>query len=195
MHRARLTEKQARFVEEYLVDLNATAAAIRAGYGNRGDYGRQVFRKAPVQAALQEAFATRSQRTEIKQDRVLNEYAMLGFSDIGDVLDFTNGTLRLKKPAEIPVAARRAIQSIKIKRTVKGTGEQACEIQLIELKFWSKTDALAKLAQHLGMFDERHEQAGTLDPILRALYQHAQAPNARPDAVIEARVNEEPLRG
>lgn len=106
-----MTSKQARFVEEYVVDLNESAAAIRAGYSS-GAHGRRTFATVGVQAALQKAIAERSQRTEIKQDRVLAEYARLAFSDIGDVLDFTNGVLRLKEPGQIPEAARRAIQSV-----------------------------------------------------------------------------------
>ena len=72
---AKLTEKQKRFVEEYLVDLNATQAAIRAGYSiNRAsELGYQLLQKTTVSDAIQSAMKKRQNRTEITQDMVLKE--------------------------------------------------------------------------------------------------------------------------
>ena len=67
---AKLTEKQKRFVQEYLVDLNAAQAALRAGYKNP-EIGRQLITKNNVSSAIQEAKRARSERTEITQDYVL----------------------------------------------------------------------------------------------------------------------------
>ncbi len=69
-----LTPKQERFVEEYLVDLNATQAAIRAGYSEKtaAEQGYENLRKPQVAEAIQEAMKARSERTEIDQDWVLN---------------------------------------------------------------------------------------------------------------------------
>jgi len=87
---ARLTDKQKRFVAEYLVDMNATAASIRAGYKNP-DSGRQLIAKSHVAAAIAEAQNERSRRTNITADRVLNEIAKVAF-DEGD--DGQNSRLR-----------------------------------------------------------------------------------------------------
>ena len=65
-----LTPKQARFVDEYLIDLNATAAGKRAGY-KHGDIGRQLLTKTHVQAAIVEAQEDRAARTGITQDEVI----------------------------------------------------------------------------------------------------------------------------
>ena len=65
-----LTPKQERFVQEYLVDLNAAQAALRAGYKNP-EIGRQLITKNNVSSAIQEAKRARSERTEITQDYVL----------------------------------------------------------------------------------------------------------------------------
>ena len=81
-----LTPKQKCFVDEYLVDLNATQAAIRAGYKN-AEIGRQLITKNNVSAAIQEALQKRSSRTEITQDRVLEELAKVGFKDAADYTD------------------------------------------------------------------------------------------------------------
>lgn len=77
-----LTPKQARFVEEYLIDLNATQAAIRAGYSKKtaGQIGDQNLKKLHISKSIQEAQAKRSERTEITQDRVLQELARIAFS-------------------------------------------------------------------------------------------------------------------
>lgn len=83
---AKLTEKQKRFVEEYLVDLNATQAAIRAGYSiNRAsELGYQLLQKTTVSDAIQSAMKKRQNRTEITQDMVLKEIGKVAFHDAGD---------------------------------------------------------------------------------------------------------------
>ncbi len=68
-----LTPKQARFVEEYLLDLNATAAAKRAGYSERTAYaqGQRLLKHVEIAAAIQKAQEARSERTKIDQDWVI----------------------------------------------------------------------------------------------------------------------------
>ena len=84
-----MTEKQKRFVEEYLIDLNATQAAIRAGYSPQTAYsiGEENLRKPEIKSRIDKAMAERSRRTGINQDRVLQELARIGFAKITDVLD------------------------------------------------------------------------------------------------------------
>ncbi len=69
----KLTAKQARFVAEYLIDLNATQAAIRAGYSEKtaSETGYENLRKPQIAEAVQKALAERSERTEVTQDYVL----------------------------------------------------------------------------------------------------------------------------
>ena len=79
-----MTKKQKRFVEEYLIDLNATQAAIRAGYkaknGQRAsEIGHELLQKTQVSEAISEAIAERSKRTGINADRVLLELARIAF--------------------------------------------------------------------------------------------------------------------
>ena len=86
-----LTEKQKRFVAEYLVDLNATQAAIRAGYSEKTaeQMGYQLLQKTSVQKAVQIAMKDRQQRTEITQDMVLDELGKVAFSKAADYTDAT----------------------------------------------------------------------------------------------------------
>lgn len=85
-----LTPKQARFVEEYLVDLNATQSAIRAGYSAKtaGQAGERLLRNVEIAAALQEAQAKRSERTEITQDMVLQRWWQLANVDMNDLVEY-----------------------------------------------------------------------------------------------------------
>ena len=149
-----LTPKQRRFVEEYPLDLNATQAAIRAGYSAKtaDKIGTQLLGKTSIKAAIAAALAERSKRTEVTADRVVRELALVAFSDVGDLLDFSGDGLTLRPACQVPERARRAVSSVKVRRQVEGKGEDAREVELIEFKFWSKTDALDKLARHTGVY-------------------------------------------
>lgn len=156
----KLTPKQETFVREYLVDLNATAAAVRAGYAS-GDIGRQLLTKTHVQEAIAEAQKARAERTQVTADRVLLELARVAFLDPADVLDFASGpSVRLRDADRIPEDARRAIASIKVKRYAEGRGEAAKEVEVIEFRLCDKLSALDKLGRHLGLFADRVEVTG-----------------------------------
>ena len=88
---AQLTDKQKRFVAEYLVDLNATQAAIRAGYSKKtaDRIGPELLGKTCVSEAIQVAMRDREKRTEITQDRVLNELGKVAFAKAADYTDAT----------------------------------------------------------------------------------------------------------
>ena len=111
----KLTPKQARFVHEYLVDLNATQAAIRAGYKKKNAYqiGSENLRKPQIQAALQEARETQEARTQITADRVLRELARVAFADVTDVTYIEGGHVRLMDSIELTEDQRAAIAYVK----------------------------------------------------------------------------------
>ena len=79
-----LMPMQALFVQEYLVDLNATAAAKRAGYSPKTAYsiGQENLKKPEIQSAIQQAKKARRERTYITQDRILLELAAAAFADM-----------------------------------------------------------------------------------------------------------------
>ena len=90
-----MTNKQARFVEEYLIDLNATQAAIRAGYSpnTAQEIGAENLKKPMIKAAVDAAMAERSTRTGVNQDRVVRELARIAFVKITDVAN-SDGTIK-----------------------------------------------------------------------------------------------------
>ena len=94
----KLRPKQKMFVEEYLVDLNATQAAIRAGYSAKtaSSIGEQNLRKLDIQTAIQEAMKARQERTGVTQDRVIAELARIAFGDQRSVMEWGPSGVKLR---------------------------------------------------------------------------------------------------
>jgi len=144
-----LTPKQQRFVEEYLIDLNATQAAIRAGYSvkNAGKIGSQLLEKTRIKQAIDKALAARSRRTGISQDRVLLELAKVAFLNPADVINMDEGTIR----GDANRDDTAAIASVKVKTIPAEAGD----IVEREVKTYDKLKALELLGKHLGMFKDK----------------------------------------
>jgi phage terminase small subunit len=130
-----LTPKQKRFVEEYLVDLNATAAAGRAGYKD-ANKGRQLVTKSNVAAAIAAQQATRATRVNVKQDYVI--------SNLTEVVE------RCMQRA--PVMVRHG------KEWIQATDEGGRDVWRFDAK--GATSALNLLGLHLGLWKMKHEHSG-----------------------------------
>lgn len=136
-----LTSKQQRFVEENLIDLNGTQAAIRARYAPKAAKvtASRLLASTNVQTALTKALTRRSERAAITADSVLREYARLAFADITNVVAVVGHTVTVKDLDELPQDVTAAI--VEVAQTKDG----------IRLKFHSETQALDALARHLGV--------------------------------------------
>jgi phage terminase small subunit len=159
-----LTPKQARFVEEYLVDLNATQAAIRAGYSAKTAYsqGQRLLKNVEVEAAIQKAQDARANRTEVTVDKVLKELATIGFSDIGTYFDMKDGTIVRRDWSDLPAGATGVIQEVTQEEHTGGRGRDTGKTRRTKVRLYSKLDALEKIARHLGMFTEKIKLEGSL---------------------------------
>lgn len=146
--KAKLTEKQQRFVDEYLIDLNATQAAIRAGYSVKtaNEQGSQNLAKLSIQQAIAEKMAERSKRTGINQDRVVLELAKIALVKMTDIVDSQG---RIKSTATDDDLA--CIESVKYKESESDTGSSVER----EVKIASKLKALELLGKHLGMWNDK----------------------------------------
>lgn len=147
-------DRHERFAREYLIDLNAGRAYERAGYKARGKSAdeaasRLLSRNVKVQARIAELQAERAERTEITADRVLEEMALIGFSDLSHYTVSDEGDVELAEGA--PPGAIRALSSIKRKIRTYRRGDQDVREVDVEIKLWSKTQALDSLAKHLGL--------------------------------------------
>ena len=152
----KLTPKQARFVDEYLCDLNATQAAARAGYSARtaNEQGSRLLANVSVRFALSEAMKAREKRTHITQDRVLQELARLAFSDIRKAFK-EDGTLKLPQDLDDDTAAAMAgIDTIT--SSVHGGDEEApLSLTTKKVKIADKNAALTLAMRHLGMLNDK----------------------------------------
>jgi len=149
-----MTKKQKRFAEEYLIDLNATQAAIRAGYSpdTAKEIGCENLTKPNIRACIDKAMAERSKRTGVNADRVVMELAKVAFVNAVDVIDLKTATVKEDALSEDTAA----IQSVK----VKTFGDDGLER---EIKMADKLKALELLGKHMGMFKDKVELSGVLD--------------------------------
>lgn len=145
---AKLTEKQQQFVDEYLIDLNATQAAVRAGYSAKTAdvQGSRMLGNVKVQQAISEAMAERSKRTGVNQDRVVLELAKIAFVKMTDIVD-NQGRIK-STAAEDDLAC---IESVKYKESESDTGSSVER----EVKISPKLKALELLGKHLGMWNDK----------------------------------------
>jgi phage terminase small subunit len=170
---SKLTARQKRFVQEYLCDLNATQAAIRAGYSKKtaGSVGHENLSKPEIAEAIQAAKAERSIRTEITADRTLHEVTRLALADIREL--FTeSGKLRSIVSLGDDIAA--AVQSVKVvtRQGAETDDEGNREIEYVhEIKLADKNSALEKLMKHLGQYEQDNRQKGLLEGLNRETLQ------------------------
>jgi len=148
----KLTAKQERFIEEYLVDMNATQAAIRAGYSEKtaNRMGPENLSKPVISEAVQRARAELSEKTQITQERVLEEEACIAFANLADLFD---GSGKLVNPKELPFKLQKALSSIQVIDLPDGTRKY-------KYTLWHKGRALERVSKHLGMYIERKEVTG-----------------------------------
>lgn len=170
-----LSKKHRRFVEEYLVDLNATQAAIRAKYAptRAKQTAHKIMQREEVQEAIAAGQAKRSERTEITQDRVLQEFAKIAFADMADFLTFNaDGTVTLDW-SNLPEGATKVIQSIEQDTHTQGKGDDATkEVLRTKFKLHDKLGALRDIGRHLGMFTDnvKHSATDEFSALLKTLF-------------------------
>jgi phage terminase small subunit len=149
-----LTPKQQRFVDEYLIDLNATQAAIRAGYSVKtaGSIGSENLSKPEIAAAIQVAVQARAARVGVTADSVLAELARIGFSDMKKFATWGPGGVSLVESDGLDADSARCVAEVS--QTISAEGGS------IKFKLHDKPAALVHIGKHIGMFADRHEHTG-----------------------------------
>lgn len=157
---AKLTKKQQQFVEEYLIDLNATQAAIRAGYSTTS--ARQIadenMSKPYIKEAIEKALAERSRRTGINADRIVQELAKIAFLNPTDVINMDEATVK----GEANRDDTAAIASVKVKKIPTDDGD----ITEREVKTYDKIKALELLGKHIGLFSDKLKVEGAIPIVI-----------------------------
>jgi phage terminase small subunit len=175
---AKLNDRQMRFCDEYLIDLNATQAAIRAGYSEKyaNTNAPKLLQNTAVKEYIQKRKADREQRTEITQDMVLRELAIIAFSNAADYAAVIEKEVMVEGADGEVIPARDRDGNPVTYRTVepvlteKLTVDQRKALAVIkkgrdgfEVKPYDKVRALELLGKHLGMFTENVNVSGQVN--------------------------------
>lgn len=159
-----LPPKQARFAEEYLIDLNATQAAIRAGYSEKTAYrtGADLLKKPQIQELVTQHREERSRRVQMDADRVLQRLVEIDQMDVADILDDDGRVLPIK---QWPGVWRRYATSIDVVETSEGGNEDDRATSLLKKIRWpDKVKNLELIGKHVNVqaWKEQKELSGSL---------------------------------
>lgn len=165
-----LTDKQAAFAREYVIDFNASAAAMRAGYSQRtaGRIAAELMQDARVQAEIQRLTAAKASRASMEADEVVEQLVNIVRSDISDVM--TWGMAEVEDAEGLPVTLPNGdailrpnvtvFNSADLPRSITGA---IAEVSMTDkgtfkVKMHDKGAAIDKLMRHLGMFEKDNKQ-------------------------------------
>ena len=170
------------FAQEYVVDLNATLAAVRAGYAERGAAvtGSRLIRKPNVEYWIAEAQKLKARSREVTNERVIEEYRRIAFAQTTDMVTLKGGWVMINDTESLTTEQKSAISQIRQKKD----GE-------LEVKFYDKQKALEALAKYLGLFSDINTgQNSGVQPQINIVF--GEAPAA---AIVEGEVRELPEGG
>lgn len=154
-----LNHKQRTFVAEYLIDLNASAAARRAGYkGDANTIGPRLLANVGIRTEIEAAMKAREERTHITQDRVLQELARIAFFDIRKLYNENGG---MKAPHELDDDAAAVLSGVEVTEEFDGRGDDREHVGTTKkAKVFDKGTALTLAMRHLGMLKDKTEITG-----------------------------------
>lgn len=152
---SKLPPKRQRFVDAYFeCKFNAKQAAISAGYSAKTaeNQAARLLSFVKVKAAIEERRAVTAEETKLKISEVVNELRKIGFTDITQVVEWSNNSITIKNSADIPPEVRACIAEISETQGKFGS--------TIKVKFHNKVAALELLGRYLAMFTDKHEHTG-----------------------------------
>lgn len=149
-----LTPKQARFVQEYLVDVNSTQAAIRAGYSKKTaqEQSSRLLSNVMVSAAVAKEQHALAEKTGVTAEKVIAELALIGFANMGDYVNLSDPDKPMVDLSNLTPKQASAIAAV--------TYEKRGIERRVKIKLHDKLNALVTLGKHLGLFSERHLLGG-----------------------------------
>lgn len=152
----KIKPKQEKFCQEYVIDLNGTQAAIRAGYSKKTaqEQSSRLLSNVIIQERIKELQEEARKRNELKADDVIQELRKIGFMDIGELFEGDG----LKSASELSDKAKASISSIKVIKKTYGKDDNKTTEESTEYKLWDKRAALVDLGKHLGIFEKDNSQ-------------------------------------
>lgn len=148
----KLTPKQKLFCKYYLISLNATDAAIKAGYSKKTakEIGAENLTKPHIQEYLESRMNKRAEKLEITADKVISEIAKLAFANTTDILEITDSGVVIKDLSKLDTTCIASAEEVFDKEGIK-LG--------VKLKLHDKTKNLELLGRHLGLFKDKVEHS------------------------------------
>ncbi len=161
----KLTAKQKRFCEEYVIDLNGAQAAIRAGYSENSakEIAAENLTKPNISNYIAMLQKEIEERNQIRADDVVKELAKIGFMSIDELFDEDN---KIKAVNKLSDKAKASVSSVKITKKSYGSEEEAVFETTTEMKLWDKRAALVDLGKHLGIFEADNKQKTLVAPVI-----------------------------
>ncbi len=140
-----MTPRRARFVKEYLIDLNATKAAIRAGFSAKtaGSMGGQLLQNIEIQREIAKEQEKKAKKLDITSDRILRELALIAFADTTKVVRVAHGVVYVTEDSELEDDTRPAIAEI-----------SQSAVGAIKVRMHDKVAALKLIGDHLGTWNK-----------------------------------------
>ena len=153
----KMTAKQQRFCQNYLIDFNGTQAAIRAGYSKKtaGYIGWQLLQKTLIQKEIQKNQQKIAEKIDVSVEKIVQEYVKIGFTDMRDYVEWGPRKFNLKVSSELTSEQAAAVSEVSIVKSRDGGS--------VKIKLHDKKGALDSLGKHLGMFHENHGE--TEEPV------------------------------
>jgi phage terminase small subunit len=150
-----MTARQQAFVREYLVDLNGTQAAIRAGYSKNcaQEIACENLTKPIISNAVKAEIARRKEEQESLRYATTEEMRRLAFSDMGEFVTWDQSGVKIKSSKQLGENTRCVSEVTEI----KGLGTRT-----LKFKLHDKVAALDKLARHLGMYEDAEAGKGSV---------------------------------
>ncbi len=153
-----LTAKEALFVHHYVTNgYNAAAAARAAGFAesSANTQGAKLVAKPRVKAAIDALIAPTLKKLNVTKDRIIEELALIAFSDIGEAFNANGDLLPIH---DMPESIRRALSGIDVDMLFEGRGEDKEHVGFTKkIRTWEKTKAIELLGKHLKMWTDKVE--------------------------------------
>lgn len=187
----KLTKKQKMFVEEYLVDLNATQAAIRAGYSEKTarQIGCDNLTKPNIQEEISKRINDKKEKLEISQNKIIMEYAKIAFADMKDFVQFDENGVRIRNDSEVD---GRVISEVSEVETNYGETIRRTK----KIKLHDKMKALEMLGRYLAIFDLEQDKYKLREREVEARLEEPEGNDGSLEALAEAiKMSAERLEG
>ena len=170
-----MTPKQKIFIKEYLIDLNATRAAISAGYSERTacEQGSRLLANVKVKTEIERSLTKRAEKLDISAEKVLGELSKMAFANMQDYITIRDGDayVDLSKLTRDQAAAIQEVTTDSY--TVEGENEESAKvITKCKFKLADKRGSLELLGRYLKLFTDKFEAGGPNGEGLRIVIEH-----------------------